>query len=308
MFKKIFLLFFIATPFAVFGIDSYTTLAPIADMKQVAINGGSGLSVYLNNIYILGISLCTGLAVLMIVIGGIEYMGSGSWSGKDEGKEKIKAALLGLLVALGSYVILNTLDTRFLNTDLNIEQATVEGVSAGDNFHNITKQGEAGTYSDGTGGIPSGKSSKDSIESLIKAGTTLPNKSWNDYLLQQINTSGLLGLTPSDASRYFPSGITAEGYQKLLSSVISKESGFNPNDVFYEKTMGKNSVGLFSLSYDDPEVQALGYSEQDLKDPYKNIQAGVQIFKNRVQTGGVISGKNSSGNWVGGTSYWSTLR
>ena len=132
MFKKLFLFFCITLPVTVFGIDSYTTLAPIPNVgSSVSINGGSGLSSYLNNIYILGISLCTGLAVLMIVIGGIEYMGSGSWSGKDEGKERIKAALLGLLVALGSWVILNTLDTRFLNTNLNVQQADTSGAQAG---------------------------------------------------------------------------------------------------------------------------------------------------------------------------------
>ena len=132
MFKKLFLFFCITLPVTVFGIDSYTTLAPIPNVgSSVSINGGSGLSSYLNNIYILGISLCTGLAVLMIVIGGIEYMGSGSWSGKDEGKERIKAALLGLLVALGSWVILNTLDTRFLNTNLNVQQVSVQGAGAG---------------------------------------------------------------------------------------------------------------------------------------------------------------------------------
>jgi hypothetical protein len=118
------------------SVDSYTTLAPITNYigTTVPINAGTGLSDYLNNIYILGISLCTGLAVIMIVIGGIEYMGGGSWGKKEEGKDRIQAAVLGLLVALGSYVILNTLDTRFLNTNLNVEQVKTTGTTAGDSL------------------------------------------------------------------------------------------------------------------------------------------------------------------------------
>jgi len=130
-------MFLTITPFTVVAsVESYTTLAPITNYigETVPVNGGTGLSDYLNQIYILGISLCTGLAVLMIVIGGIEYMGGGSWSKKEEGKDRIQAALLGLVVALGSYVILNTLDTRFLNTNLNIKQVTTTGAKAGDSL------------------------------------------------------------------------------------------------------------------------------------------------------------------------------
>lgn len=47
------------------------------------------------------------LAVIMLVLGGVQYMGSESLFGKTEGKERIAAALGGLIIALVSIFILN---------------------------------------------------------------------------------------------------------------------------------------------------------------------------------------------------------
>ena len=154
-----------------------------------------------------------------------------------------------------------------------------------------------------------GSSTGESVADLAQNGEVFPNQSWNDYALQQVKASGLANLTPSDAAKYFPDGkVTAEGYVNLLAGIANKESGFNPNNTYYEKTMGYNSVGLLQLSATDKAARNLGYSEQDLKDPYKNIQVGVQIMKDQIQSGGVISGQDSSGKWIGGSAYWSTLR
>ena len=48
------------------------------------------------------IGLCAVLAVIMIVIGGLEYMTSELTESKAHGKESIKNAILGLLLALGA--------------------------------------------------------------------------------------------------------------------------------------------------------------------------------------------------------------
>ena len=68
------------------------------------------------------------LAVLTIAIGGIEYMVSGANpSKKKEGQEKMTAAIFGLLLALGAWLILNTINPDFVNFDLELDRVTVEG-------------------------------------------------------------------------------------------------------------------------------------------------------------------------------------
>lgn len=46
------------------------------------------------------------IAVLMIIYGGFKYV-TGSLSGKEEGKQTIKNALLGIVIALISYFIVS---------------------------------------------------------------------------------------------------------------------------------------------------------------------------------------------------------
>lgn len=66
---------------------------------------------YLSMIYTLGIGVAGVLAVLMIVVGGIQYIGSGmSPSAKEDAKGKITNAILGLLLALGSWLLLHTIN------------------------------------------------------------------------------------------------------------------------------------------------------------------------------------------------------
>lgn len=67
------------------------------------------------------------LAVLMIVIGGIQYIASFTSSSKGAGKEKITYAIGGLILALAAWLILNTINGSL--TDLS-GVTTLEGVPA----------------------------------------------------------------------------------------------------------------------------------------------------------------------------------
>ena len=51
----------------------------------------------------------------MIVMGGMEYMTSELVHSKEAGKEKIVHALLGLVIALGAWALLNTINPNLLN-------------------------------------------------------------------------------------------------------------------------------------------------------------------------------------------------
>lgn len=87
----------------------------------------NALGGYINLIIKLIIGIAAVMAVVMIVIGGMQYMTSELISGKEEGKERIEHALLGLLIALGSYALLNTINPNLLSTDLSsVKNATVQ--------------------------------------------------------------------------------------------------------------------------------------------------------------------------------------
>lgn len=119
----------------------YTLLAPIGSLKEAPNNIGD----YFNIIFKIAIGLCAVLAVVMIVISGIQYMGDESIFSKTEAKSKITAAVLGLLIALGSYALLNTINPALLGGGgVNISQVSAEiqdetetapweGTSSGDN-------------------------------------------------------------------------------------------------------------------------------------------------------------------------------
>jgi hypothetical protein len=87
----------------------------------------NNLGTYLNLIIKIFIGISAVLAVIMIVMGGIEYMTSELISNKEHGKEKITHAILGLLLALGAYTLLYTINPDILRTDLtSLEKVTVE--------------------------------------------------------------------------------------------------------------------------------------------------------------------------------------
>jgi membrane-bound lytic murein transglycosylase B len=63
----------------------------------------------------------------MIVMGGIEYMTTELISSKEAGKERIRNAIFGLLLALGAWTILNTINPNILKSDLSsLEAVTVD--------------------------------------------------------------------------------------------------------------------------------------------------------------------------------------
>lgn len=78
---------------------------------------------YLKRVYEIGIMVTITLAVLYLVIGGFGYMTSStSITNKEGAKSKMTNALLGLLLALLSYVILNTISPQFTKFSLNISE------------------------------------------------------------------------------------------------------------------------------------------------------------------------------------------
>lgn len=105
----------------------YSPLAtlPFID-KQVNTSDPSSFSLYLDAMIKIFIGLCAVLAVIQIFIGGIKYMTSELISKKEEGKEIITGALLGLLLAMGAYALLNTINPSLLNSDFYLPDTKIE--------------------------------------------------------------------------------------------------------------------------------------------------------------------------------------
>ncbi len=97
---------------------NYVPLAPLPGIGDTG--PVTSLSSYLVSAFRLIIGLAALLAVVMITLGGIQYMSTDAISGKSEGKEKITNALIGLFLAIGSWLILYTVNPRTLDFNLNI--------------------------------------------------------------------------------------------------------------------------------------------------------------------------------------------
>lgn len=106
----------------------YKPLAPLPGLDDpYDTTGECPLGRYLNLMIKLIIGIATVLAMVMIVLGGMEYMTSELISSKEAGKDKIKNAIIGLLIALGAWLILNTINPTLLNVCLgDIPKASLE--------------------------------------------------------------------------------------------------------------------------------------------------------------------------------------
>lgn len=98
-------------------------------------SSGTKLGEYLNLMLRIFIGLCAVLSVVMIVIGGLEYMTSELAHTKEAGKERITQAILGLLIALGAYALLFTINPDLLKSDISIENANVSVAEATKNWY-----------------------------------------------------------------------------------------------------------------------------------------------------------------------------
>jgi amino acid transporter len=71
------------------------------------------LNAYMNPIFPWALAVAAGLTVLMIILGGFQIMLSGGGEKQREGKDRIIAALIGLLILLFSAAILAVLNEHY---------------------------------------------------------------------------------------------------------------------------------------------------------------------------------------------------
>ncbi len=107
----------------------YELLAPLP-IDGVSEGVVTSLPAYLSGLFGFAIGIAAVLAVVMIVLGGIQYMTDDAVSNKSEGKEKITAAVGGLILALASWLILNTINENIISSSSLVLDNDVSGTAS----------------------------------------------------------------------------------------------------------------------------------------------------------------------------------
>ncbi|MBP7832003.1 MAG: fibronectin type III domain-containing protein, partial [Candidatus Pacebacteria bacterium] len=124
------------------GADAYCLLAPLGGISVIQ---DAEIDDYFGMIYRIAIGLAGTLAVLMIFFGGVQYMTSDALTKKEDGRKRIQNAVLGLIIALSSYAILNTVNPDLLEFTFGINKLTV-GFTPQDIDSNVPQAAEGGKY------------------------------------------------------------------------------------------------------------------------------------------------------------------
>lgn len=125
--------------------------APLAPLPGFDTN--PDLGGFLKSLFTFLIVIAGLLAFIMIVRGGITYLTSDSFGEKGNGKQYIMNAIVGLVLALGAWVILNTINPD-LASDLNIAIPQVSiSIGDADSFSPNAIVGSGGVIT-GSGPLP----------------------------------------------------------------------------------------------------------------------------------------------------------
>jgi hypothetical protein len=155
----------------------------------------NSLGRYLNPMITVFIGICAVLAVIMILMGGIQYMGSELISSKEEGKERIRNAIFGLILALGAYTLLYTINPNLLKSDISSAPSVNLSVDIGDDTPQTPVNGKFTAGTSYSGGGVAGASWDTTRESLPYSDNNgLVAKIYNS----ECSTIGQTGCTSSE--------------------------------------------------------------------------------------------------------------
>ena len=130
-----------------YALDDYTVLAPLPGTTKCGNNLGpdckTDFKTYLPGLFKWAISIAAVMAFIMITAGGITYMTSDSVFKTEKGRGMIENAIWGLVLVIGAYVILYTINPAILSFTLDIT-----AVNPKENKSGIV--GGTGTVTNGT--------------------------------------------------------------------------------------------------------------------------------------------------------------
>lgn len=113
------MLFMTSIPVTHVFAQAQITIATSVPGNYGAAAAAASPGAFIANLYIFALIIGGLLAFGIIVFGGIKYMASaGNPSGQGDAKEWIESALLGLLLLVGAYFILDVINPQLLNINL----------------------------------------------------------------------------------------------------------------------------------------------------------------------------------------------
>jgi hypothetical protein len=100
-------------------ITKYTPLAPLpTDVSKLG--DTTSFTQFIERFFVFIIGLSALFAVIMIIIGGLQYMSTDAVTGKKEGIKKLQSAVGGFLLVISAWLILFTVNPELVNFSIDI--------------------------------------------------------------------------------------------------------------------------------------------------------------------------------------------
>ncbi len=106
------------TPLTLLANNKYVPLSPSlpgVDSTGYTYGTEHGMSNFINNLFGISVGVAAVLAVIMLAIGGFQYMTSESIFKTSGAKERITNAIVGLIIVLASILIMSTINPDIVN-------------------------------------------------------------------------------------------------------------------------------------------------------------------------------------------------
>lgn len=113
-------------PTIVLAADTINTQVTLLQGDLPNIGEKTNLASYVSGAFTLAMAVGAGIAFVMITYGGIIYATADAISGKQNGKKYIKDAVSGLIILLGAFAILNTIDPELVNLNIGFKSPDVK--------------------------------------------------------------------------------------------------------------------------------------------------------------------------------------
>lgn len=102
--------------------QGFVPLAPIPGLTEGGAANSGNLAEFFNNLYKYLIGLAAVLAVIEIIWGGLEISTQDSVSKQQDGKERIRQAIFGLVLVLSPVLVFSIINPSILNLSLNLQK------------------------------------------------------------------------------------------------------------------------------------------------------------------------------------------
>jgi hypothetical protein len=104
----------------------YKLLEPIPQLLKSGSQTTGDTQSFIPGLFRLAIAIATGMATLMLIYAGIQYMSTDAWNEKNEAKGTIQNAIVGLLLTLSAWLIIYTINPNLVKFDLNIPSYNIK--------------------------------------------------------------------------------------------------------------------------------------------------------------------------------------